>query len=66
MAFSYNILLKKYEELKEKNKILEKDNKKKIEKLENEIIEYCDLVQEKNKRLKEKDLIIGELLGRNG
>ena len=71
MAFSYNELYKRYEELKEKNKNLQKEKNeitkeynKKTQELENEIIEYRILVQEKNKRLKEKDLIIGGLLGK--
>lgn len=71
MAYSYEVLKEKYKELQKINENIHKErikdmNKKdrKIKELKKELAEYGEVIKEKNKRLKEKDLIIGELLGR--
>lgn len=69
MAYQYEVLQEKYKQLQMINESLHKArikdmNKKdrKIKELKQQLAEYGEVIEEKNKRLKEKDLIIGELL----
>ena len=73
MAFSYNELYKRYEELKEKNKELSKSTtgdiskyKKTIKNLKRQINDDTRIIEKKNKQIKEYELIIGWLLERKG
>ena len=73
MAFSYNELYKRYEELKEKNKELSKSTqgdiskyKKTIKRLKRQVNDDTRIIEKKNKQIKEYELIIGWLLERNG
>ena len=73
MAFSYNELYKRYEELKEKNKELSKSTtgdiskyKKTIKRLKRQVDDDTRIIEKKNKQIKEYELIIGWLLERNG
>ena len=73
MAFSYNELYKRYEELKENNKELSKSTtgdiskyKKTIKRLKRQVNDDTRIIEKKNKQIKEYELIIGWLLERNG
>ena len=73
MAFSYNELYKRYEELKEKNKELSKSTqgdiskyKKTIKRLKRQVNDDTRIIEKKNKQIKEYELIIGWLLERKG
>ena len=70
-SYSYVTLKQKYKELQKINENLHRERIKDINKknriikiLKKELAEYNEVIAEKNKRLKEKDLIIGELLGK--
>ena len=72
MAFSYNELYKRYEELKENNKELSKSTqgdiskyKKTIKRLKRQVNDDTRIIEKKNKQIKEYELIIGWLLERN-
>ena len=73
MAFSYNELYKRYEELKDKNKELSKSTqgdiskyKKTIKRLKRQVNDDTRIIEKKNKQIKEYELIIGWLLERKG
>lgn len=73
MAFSYNELYKRYEELKEKNKELSKSTtgdiskyKKTIKRLKRQVDDDTRIIEKKNKQIKEYELIIGWLWERKG
>lgn len=73
MAFTYNELYKRYEELKEKNKELSKSTtgdiskyKKTINRLKRQVNDDTRIIEKKNKQIKEYELIIDWLLERNG
>lgn len=69
--YSYDVLIKKYEKLQETNKELRKlgdheirRHKRTIKELRKRLEEERDLVKYRERQIREKDLIIGELLGR--
>ena len=69
--YSYDILIAKYEKLQKANKELRGGKEKEvrrqakiIKELKKRIEEERDLVKYRERQLREKDLIIGELLGR--
>lgn len=70
--YSYDVLIARYERLQETNKELRKNGsheisrqKKTIKELKRKLEEERDLVKYRERQLREKDLIIGELLGKD-